>query len=62
MNRDDSSVRGMIDASNLIRQLTPLKTLVMKAMSIHPGKEEQQLYSEYINLIEEKRKLIAKNE
>jgi len=62
MNRDDSLVRGMIDNSSTVRQLTPLKTLVMKAKSIHPGKEDQLLYTEYENQIDEKRKLIAKNE
>ncbi len=61
MNKDDPSVRSMIESGNTVRQLTPLKTLVMKAKSIHPGKEDQVLYNQYENLIEAKRKLITKN-
>jgi hypothetical protein len=51
LNRNEEKVREIIDSHEDPKTLTPLRTLVTKARSIYPDREEQELYTRIDNYI-----------
>lgn len=54
LQKDEKTVREMIESINDIKKLTPFRTLVSKVKSMYPGSEEQKLYTEYENFVYDK--------
>jgi len=58
IQKDTTNVEEMINQINSRKKIPSYRTLISKAKSIFPGKEEQLLYTEYENLLIEKRDLL----
>ncbi len=61
LQKSDTDIRGMINSRNNVKTLAPFRTLVSKAKSLYPGKEDQLLYTEYENLIMARREDLIKS-
>ncbi|PKL38548.1 MAG: hypothetical protein CVV44_11750 [Spirochaetae bacterium HGW-Spirochaetae-1] len=55
LQRNDQEIRTMIESQVNLKKLAPFRTLVSKVKSIYPNREEQLLYTEYENIIMDKR-------
>ncbi len=55
LQRNDEKIREMINSQTDLKKLAPFRTLVSKVKSIYPNREEQLLYTEYENIVMEKR-------
>jgi hypothetical protein len=53
--RSDDRIREMINEQTDVRKLAPFRTLISKVKSIYPNREEQMLYTEYENIVHERR-------
>ena len=60
LQKNDSVIREMIDSRKNIKSLPPFTTLVSKAKSLYPDKSDQLLYTEYENLIMDRREELLK--
>jgi hypothetical protein len=60
LKKSDADIRDMINSRRNIKTLAPFVTLVSKVKSLYPGKEDQLLYTEYENLIMDRREEILK--
>jgi hypothetical protein len=54
-NKDDEQIRRMIASLNDSSMLASYSTLVAKAKLLHPGTEDQLLFTDYENLLWEKK-------
>ncbi len=54
IQRDEESIKEIISMLTDHKKISPYKTLVSKVRSMHPGKEEQLLYTEYENMVLER--------
>jgi hypothetical protein len=59
--RSDDSIRVMITAQTDGRKLAPFRTLISKGKSIFPHRDEQMLYTEYENIVHERREELMKS-
>jgi len=59
IQRKDANIREMIQGINSIRDLTPYQTLILKTKSMFPNREDQLLYTEYDNMIMNRREELA---
>jgi hypothetical protein len=59
--RSDDSIRVMINEQTEVRKLAPFRTLISKVKSIFPNREEQMLYTEYENIVHERREELMKS-
>ncbi len=55
LQRNDDEVKEMIQTIESPQKLAPYRTLVSKVQALHPEKEEQLIYTEYENMIMERR-------
>lgn len=55
IQKKDVNIREMIQGITNIRDLTPYQTLIRKAKSMFPNREDQLLYTEYENMIMNRR-------
>ncbi|MCP4137960.1 MAG: hypothetical protein GY754_43760 [bacterium] len=55
LQRNDEKIEEMVQSLDDLRELAPYRTLISKAKSIFPGKDEQLLYIEYDNLLFERK-------
>jgi len=51
----------MINSRSDVKMLAPFRTLVSKVKSLYPGKEDQLLYTDYENLLMERREELIKS-
>lgn len=56
--RSDDRIREMINEQTDVRKLAPFRTLISKVKSIYPNREEQMLYTEYENIVHERREAL----
>ncbi len=54
IQRDEESIKEIISTLTDHKKISPYKTLVSKVRSMHPGNEEQLLYTEYENMVLER--------
>ena len=54
IQRDEENIKEIISMLTDHKKISPYKTLVSKVRSMHPGKEEQLLYTEYENMVLER--------
>ncbi len=54
LQKDEASIKEMIEATRDIKKLTPFRTLVSKVKAMYPGAEEQKLYTVYENILYDK--------
>jgi len=55
IQRDEAVVKEKIDMETDPRKLSPYQTLVSKVRSMNPGREDQLLYTEYENMVLDKK-------
>jgi len=55
LQKSSDDIDRMINSITDLKRLTPFRTLISKVKSIYPGREEQLLYTEYENLLMEKK-------
>jgi hypothetical protein len=55
LQKNDSQIRDMINSRINVKTLAPFMTLVSKVKSLYPDKSDQLLYTEYENLIMDRR-------
>ncbi len=54
IQKDEEGIKEIISMLTDHRKISPYRTLVSKVRSMHPGNEEQLLYTEYENMVLEK--------
>lgn len=60
IQRDEAVVKEKIDMETDLKKLSPYQTLVSKVRSMNPGREDQLLFTEYENMVlEKKEQLLA---
>ena len=59
IQRDDENIKEIISRLTDPRKISPFRTLVSKVRSMHPGSEEQLLYTEYENMVLEREEELA---
>lgn len=63
IQRDEENIKRIIDILDDPKKVAPYRTLVSKVRSMHPGNEEQLLYTEFENMvIDREEKLAASGE
>ena len=62
IQRDEETVKEKINSENDPRKLSPYQTLVSKVRSMNPGREDQLLFTEYENLVLERKEEIMAGE
>jgi len=55
LQRNTAEADGMIRSRESLKKLDPFRTLVSKVKSMYPGKEDQLLFTEYENMIMDRR-------
>jgi len=55
LRRDDEEVERLINSRTSIKELAPFRTMVQKAKSQFPGREEQKLYTGYEEIVMNRR-------
>ncbi|MBN1533071.1 MAG: hypothetical protein JXA20_10450 [Spirochaetes bacterium] len=61
LQKSDGDIREMINSRKDVKTLAPFRTLVSKVKSLYPGKEDQLLYTDYENLLMERREDLIKS-
>ncbi|HQO40886.1 MAG TPA: hypothetical protein PK986_10490, partial [Spirochaetota bacterium] len=59
IQRDEQTVKDKINSEKDPRKLSPYQTLVSKVRSMNPGREDQLLFTEYENLVLERKEQIV---
>ncbi len=59
LNRNTERVKELIESRNNIKKLSPFVTLITKVKSMYPGTEEQLLYTEYENIVMDRRQALS---
>ena len=59
VQRDEETVKDKINSEKDPRKLSPYQTLVSKVRSMNPGREDQLLFTEYENLVLERKEQIV---
>lgn len=59
IQRDEQTVKDKINSENDLKKLSPYQTLVSKVRSMNPGREDQLLFTEYENLVLERKEDIS---
>lgn len=62
VQKNDEKIREMIDHIAEVKDMTPYQTLILKAKSMFPNREEQLLYTEYENMLMERRTSITESD
>ncbi len=60
LQRNDEKIREIIMAQSDLKKLAPFRTLISKVKSIYPNREEQILYTEYENIVMDRREELQK--
>ncbi len=60
LQRNDEEIRNIINNQNNLKKLAPFRTLISKVKSIYPNREEQILYTEYENIVMDRREELQK--
>ncbi len=60
LQRNDQKIREIISNQTDLKKLAPFRTLISKVKSIYPNREEQILYTEYENIVMERREELQK--
>jgi hypothetical protein len=58
VQRDEETVKDKINSEKDPRKLSPYQTLISKVRSMNPGREDQLLFTEYENLVLERKEQI----
>lgn len=58
LQRNTAEVGAMVDRTESLKNLSTFMTLISKAKSIFPGQDEQILYTEYENLVVDRREVL----
>jgi hypothetical protein len=59
IQRDEENIKEIISRLTDPRKISPFRTLVSKVRSMHPGSEEQLLYTEFENMVLEREEELA---
>lgn len=62
IQRDEETVKEKISSENDPKKLSPYQTLVSKVRSMNPGRDDQLLFTEYENLVLERKEEIMSGE
>lgn len=60
LQRNDEKIREIIEKQDDLKKLAPFRTLISKVKSIYPNREEQILYTEYENIVMDRREILQK--
>jgi hypothetical protein len=55
LQKKDEEIRAIISVIEDVKKITPYRTLISKAKSIYPGSDEQILFTEYDNILIDKK-------